>query len=62
VPPGKTGDLQLTGKSSILQQLTNRLLESALHNKMTNHAGCHKHDPADRHTHNSHRHSAERDL
>ncbi len=38
--------LQLTGESGMLQQLTKRLLESALEGEITDHLGSDKHDPA----------------
>ncbi len=38
--------LQLTGEGGLLQQLTKRLLESALEGEMTDHLGYDKHDPA----------------
>jgi transposase-like protein len=39
-------DLQLTGEGGLLQQLTKRLLESALEGEITDHLGYDKHDPA----------------
>jgi putative transposase len=44
----KTGGLQLTGEGGVLQQLTKRLLESALEGEITDHLGYDKHDPAGR--------------
>src|ERR1051325_1929729 len=38
--------LQLTGEGGLLQQLTKRLLESALEGRITDHLGYDKHDPA----------------
>jgi hypothetical protein len=38
--------LQLTGEGGLLQQLTQRLLESALEGEITDHLGYDKHDPA----------------
>ncbi|MGY3676389.1 hypothetical protein ACVWXU_000012 [Streptomyces sp. TE33382] len=38
--------LQLTGEGGLLQQLTERLLESALEGEITDHLGYDKHDPA----------------
>lgn len=38
--------LQLTGEGGLLQQLTKRLLESALGGEITDHLGYDKHDPA----------------
>ncbi len=37
--------LQLTGEGGLLQQLTKRLLESALEGEITDHLGYDKHDP-----------------
>ncbi len=49
----KAGGLQLTGEGGVLQQLTKRLLESALDGEITDHLGYDKHDPAGRNTGNS---------
>jgi putative transposase len=49
----RTGGLQLTGEGGLLQQLTTRLLESALDGEITDHLGYDKHDPAGRNTGNS---------
>ena len=49
----RTGGLQLTGEGGLLQQLTKRLLESALDGEITDHLGYDKHDPAGRNTGNS---------
>ncbi|MBA9050412.1 hypothetical protein BJ996_007143 [Streptomyces phaeogriseichromatogenes] len=38
--------LWLTGEGGLLQQLTKRLLESALEGEITDHLGCARHDPA----------------
>ncbi|WP_370666672.1 transposase, partial [Streptomyces sp. IBSBF 2507] len=38
--------LQLAGEGGLLQQLTKRLLESALEGEITDHLGYDKHDPA----------------
>ncbi|MFP8964938.1 IS256 family transposase, partial [Streptomyces nanhaiensis] len=38
--------LRLTGEGGLLQQLTKRLLESALEGEITDHLGYDKHDPA----------------
>ncbi|MBP2055135.1 hypothetical protein J2Z21_008148 [Streptomyces griseochromogenes] len=38
--------LQLTGEGGLLQQLTHRVLESALEGEITDHVGYEKHDPA----------------
>ncbi|GAA2566229.1 transposase [Streptomyces fimbriatus] len=37
--------LRLTGEGGLLQQLTKRLLESALEGEITDHLGCDKHGP-----------------
>jgi putative transposase len=44
----KAGGLQLTGEGGVLQQLTKRLLESALEGEITDHLGYDKHDRAGR--------------
>jgi hypothetical protein len=49
----KAGGLRLTGEGGMLQQLTKRLLESALDGEITDHLGYDKHDPAGRNTGNS---------
>ncbi len=49
----KTGGLQLTGEGGVLQQLTKRLLESALEGEITDHLGYDKHDPAGKNSGNS---------
>jgi putative transposase len=49
----KAEGLQLTGDGGLLQQLTKRLLESALDGEITDHLGYDKHDPAGRGTGNS---------
>lgn len=49
----KTGGLRLTGEGGVLQQLTKRLLESALDGEITDHLGDDKHDSAGRNTGNS---------
>ncbi|GAA2564265.1 hypothetical protein GCM10010398_61340 [Streptomyces fimbriatus] len=46
-------DLRLTGEGGLLQQLTERLLESALEGEITHHLGCDKHGPAGRNGGNS---------
>ncbi|MFD8724686.1 transposase [Streptomyces sp. NPDC059629] len=38
--------LQLTGRGGLLQQLTKRVLESALEGEIAGHLGCEKHDAA----------------
>jgi transposase-like protein len=53
VDRAKTSGLQLTGEGGVLQQLTKRLLESALDGEITDHLGYDKHDPAGRGTGNS---------
>jgi transposase-like protein len=53
VDRAKTGGLQLTGEGGVLQQLTKRLLESALDGEITDHLGYDKHDPAGRNSGNS---------
>jgi transposase-like protein len=45
--------LRLTGEGGLLQQLTKRLLESALEGEMTDHLGYDKHDAAGRNGQNS---------
>ncbi|MGW1544449.1 IS256 family transposase [Streptomyces sp. NPDC002309] len=45
--------LQLTGEGGLLQQLTKRLLESALEGEITDHLGYEKHDPAGKNGGNS---------
>src|ERR1700733_13246640 len=49
----KAGGLQLTGEGGVLQQLTKRLLESALDGEITDHLGYDKHARAGRNTGNS---------
>lgn len=44
---------QLTGEGGLLQQLTKRLLESALEGEITDHLGYDKHDPAGKNSGNS---------
>ena len=53
VDRAKTGGLQLTGEGGVLQQLTKRLLESALDGEISDHLGYDKHDPAGRGSGNS---------
>jgi transposase-like protein len=53
VDRARTGGLQLTGEGGVLQQLTKRLLESALDGEITDHLGYDRHDPAGRNTGNS---------
>ncbi|MEW2051923.1 transposase, partial [Streptomyces sp. NPDC005476] len=45
--------LQLTGEGGLLQQLTKRVLESALDGEITDHVGYEKHDPAGKNHGNS---------
>lgn len=45
--------LRLTGEGGLLQQLTRRLLESALEGEITNHLDYDKHDPAGKNGGNS---------
>ncbi|WP_199820694.1 transposase, partial [Streptomyces sp. NRRL F-2664] len=45
--------LQLTGEGGLLQQLTKRLLESALEGEMSDHLGYDRHDPAGKNGENS---------
>ncbi|CAL9328452.1 hypothetical protein SUDANB106_00021 [Streptomyces sp. enrichment culture] len=45
--------LQLTGEGGLLQQLTKRLLESALEGEITDHLGYDKYDPAGKNGGNS---------
>ena len=49
----RAGGLRLTGEGGVLQQLTKRLLESALEGEITDHLGYDRHDPAGRGTGNS---------
>src|SRR5512133_376009 len=49
----QAGGLQLTGEGGLLQQLTKRLLESALEGEITDHLGYDKHDPAGKNGGNS---------
>ncbi|MFJ6677482.1 IS256 family transposase [Actinosynnema sp. NPDC091369] len=53
VGQARAGGLKLTGEGGVLQQLTKRLLESALEGEITDHLGYDKHDPAGRGTGNS---------
>src|SRR5262245_48286786 len=46
VDRARASGLQLTGAGGLLQQLTKKLLESALEGEMTDHLGYEKHDPA----------------
>ncbi len=49
----RAGGLQLAGEGGLLQQLTRRLLESALEGELTDHLGYDRHDPAGRDSGNS---------
>ncbi|WP_369028608.1 transposase, partial [Nocardia farcinica] len=53
VDRARTDGLQLTGEGGLLQQLTKRVLESALEGEVTDHLGYDKHDPAGRSSGNS---------
>ncbi|PSL51517.1 mutator family transposase [Saccharothrix carnea] len=53
VSRARAGGLKLTGEGGVLQQLTKRLLESALEGEITDHLGYDKYDPAGRGTGNS---------
>jgi transposase-like protein len=53
VGQARAGGLQLTGEGGLLQQLTKRVLESALEGEITDHLGYDRHDPAGRGTGNS---------
>ena len=46
VDRARTEGMQLTGAGGLLQQLTKRVLESALEGEITDHLGYDKHDPA----------------
>ncbi|SHN15304.1 transposase, partial [Actinacidiphila paucisporea] len=46
VDRARAGGLQLTGEGGLLQQLTKRVLESALEGEITDRLGYEKHDPA----------------
>jgi putative transposase len=46
VDRARVGGLQLTGEGGLLQQLTKRVLDSALEGEITDHLGYDKHDPA----------------
>ena len=49
----RAGGLQLAGEGGLLQQLTRRLLESALEGELTDHLGYDRQDPAGRDSGNS---------
>ena len=52
VERARSEGLQLTGEGGLLQQLTKRVLESALEGEITDHLGYGKHDPAGRNSGN----------
>jgi transposase-like protein len=53
VERARSEGLQLTGQNGLLQQLTKRVLESALEGEITDHLGYEKHDPAGKNNGNS---------
>ncbi len=53
VDRARTDGLQLSGEGGLLQQLTKRVLESALEGEVTDHLGYDKHDPVGRSSGNS---------
>lgn len=53
VDRARTEGLQLTGQGGLLQQLTKRVLESALEGEITDHVGYDKHDATGRNSGNS---------
>jgi len=53
VERARSEGLQLTGQGGLLQQLTKRVLESALEGEITDHLGYEKHDPAGKNNGNS---------
>jgi transposase-like protein len=53
VDRARSDGLQLTGEGGLLQQLTKRVLESALEGGITDHLGYDKHDPAGKGSGNS---------
>ncbi len=53
VERARSEGLQLTGQGGLLQQLTKRVLESALEGEITDHVGYDKHDVAGRNSGNS---------
>ena len=53
VERARSEGLQLTGQGGLLQQLTKRVLESALEGEITDHVGYEKHDPAGKNNGNS---------
>jgi transposase-like protein len=53
VDRARSEGVQLTGAGGLLQQLTKRVLESALEGEITDHLGYDKHDPAGKNSGNS---------
>ncbi|MEV5555843.1 transposase, partial [Nonomuraea wenchangensis] len=53
VTRARSEGLQLTGEGGLLQQLTKRVLESALEGEITDHLGYDRHDPAGKNSGNS---------
>jgi len=53
VDRGRSEGLQLTGEGGLLQQLTKRVLESALEGEITDHLGYDKHEAAGKNSGNS---------
>lgn len=53
VERARSEGLQLTGQGGLLQQLTKRVLESALEGEITDHLGCERHDAVGRGSGNS---------
>jgi transposase-like protein len=53
VDRARSQGMQLTGAGGLLQQLTKRVLESALEGEITDHLGYDKHDPAGKNSGNS---------
>ncbi|MFI6661666.1 transposase, partial [Streptomyces sp. NPDC050523] len=53
VERARSEGLQLTGQGGLLQQLTKRVLESALEGEITDHVGYDKHDATGRNSGNS---------
>src|SRR3982750_374363 len=53
VEQARTAGLQLTGEGGLLQQLTKRVLESALEGEITDHLGYDRGDPAGKNGENS---------
>src|SRR5436190_21913177 len=53
VDRAKAGGIKLTGQGGLLQQLTKRVLESALEGEITDHLGYEKHGPAGKNNGNS---------